>query len=138
MLALLVVAGMKATSRTSCPWDLSEFGATATYFSHWNLLHYSAPGRCFPSGHAATGFAFLGGYFAFRRDRPKLARALLICAVAVGLLLGLGQQMRGAHFMSHTLWTGLICWCVALAVDLHWGKWGRRRPASAPLPSEDA
>ncbi|WP_210763428.1 hypothetical protein [Xanthomonas hydrangeae] len=26
------------------------------------------------------------------------------------------QQLRGAHFLSHDLWTAMICWCTALAV----------------------
>jgi len=38
-------------------------------------------------------------------------------ALAAGLVLGLAQQARGAHFMSHTLWSGWVCWCVAWAVD---------------------
>ena len=27
-----------------------------------------------------------------------------------GLLLGLTQTVRGAHYPSHTLWTAWICW----------------------------
>jgi membrane-associated PAP2 superfamily phosphatase len=129
LLALLVVAALKSTSHSSCPWDLAEFGGVAQYASHWSLLADGGPGRCFPAGHAATGFAFIGGYFAFRRERPALARAWLACSVAVGLLLGWGQQLRGAHFMSHTIWTGLLCWCVALSLDLAWNEWLRRQPA---------
>jgi membrane-associated PAP2 superfamily phosphatase len=130
LLALLAVSLLKSTSHTSCPWDLAEFGGVAQYASHWSLLADGGPGQCFPAGHAASGFAFVGGYFAFRRDWPGLARAWLAGAVGVGLLLGWGQQLRGAHFMSHTLWTGLLCWCVALALDLGWNAWVRRRPAS--------
>ena len=32
--------------------------------------------------------------------------------------MGLAQQMRGAHFMSHTLWTGWLCWTTGWLVDL--------------------
>ena len=42
-------------------------------------------------------------------------------AAGAGLLLGLGQQWRGAHFMSHTLWSAWICWMVGLAM-----AWGAR------------
>ena len=31
-------------------------------------------------------------------------------------LLGLAQQMRGAHFMSHTLWTAWLCWTCGMAL----------------------
>lgn len=30
-----------------------------------------------------------------------------------GLLFGVVQQLRGAHFISHDLWTLVICWFVA-------------------------
>jgi membrane-associated PAP2 superfamily phosphatase len=54
--------------------------------------------------------------------------------VAVGLLLGLGQQLRGAHFMSHTLWSGLLCWLSAWGLDLLWrGATTLRRPQPLPL-----
>ena len=32
--------------------------------------------------------------------------------------MGLAQQMRGAHFMSHTLWTGWLCWTAGWLFDL--------------------
>jgi membrane-associated PAP2 superfamily phosphatase len=38
-------------------------------------------------------------------------------AAATGLVLGVAQQMRGAHFMSHTLWTGWLCWTTGWLTD---------------------
>jgi membrane-associated PAP2 superfamily phosphatase len=35
-----------------------------------------------------------------------------------GLLLGLAQQVRGAHYMSHTFWTAWFCWATAACLDL--------------------
>jgi membrane-associated PAP2 superfamily phosphatase len=32
--------------------------------------------------------------------------------MCIGFILGISQQMRGAHFMSHTLWTAWLCWTV--------------------------
>jgi membrane-associated PAP2 superfamily phosphatase len=119
LLAVVMVSSLKSFSTTSCPWDLADFGRTARYVSHWAWL--SGPdgggGRCFPAGHASAGFAFLGGYFAFRRDAPAVAWAWLGVSLAAGLILGIGQQMRGAHFMSHTLWTACTCWLAALVVE---------------------
>ncbi|QHJ00328.1 phosphatase PAP2 family protein [Xylophilus rhododendri] len=118
-LGLLVVAVMKYTSHTSCPWDLREFGGVLPHVSHWNLGSIDGgPGHCFPAGHAATGFAFIGGYFALRRRMPLLARRWLMAALAVGLALGLCQQWRGAHFTSHTLWTAWLCWTIGGLVDM--------------------
>ena len=114
-----VIALLKIGNHTSCPWDLQQFGGVATPISHWAgwLRTDGGGGHCFPAGHASTGFAFIAGYFALREDQPKLARIWLACSIALGLLLGGAQQLRGAHFMSHTLWTGWICWLLGWATD---------------------
>jgi membrane-associated PAP2 superfamily phosphatase len=35
-------------------------------------------------------------------------------------VLGLAQQWRGAHFMSHTLWSAAVCWMIAWLVHASW------------------
>ena len=116
--AVSAVSLLKSFSHTSCPWDLAEFGRAARHVSHWDWASVDGgSGRCFPAGHASAGFAFVAGYFAFAEDAPGVARAWLAAALLAGLALGVAQQVRGAHFMSHTLWTAWVCWCVALAVD---------------------
>jgi membrane-associated PAP2 superfamily phosphatase len=120
--AALAVSVLKLGSHTSCPWELSDFGGLAHYASHWTLRPDGGTGRCFPAGHAASGFCFVGGYFAFRRTDPRVARRWLAAACAGGFVLGLAQQWRGAHFMSHTLWTAAICWCTALLIDACWRR----------------
>lgn len=128
LLALGVVSVLKNLSSTSCPWDLAEFGGVARYASHWALgVVDGGGGRCFPAGHASAGFAFLGGYFSLRRRQPRAARWCLAGAVAAGLILGAAQQVRGAHFMSHTLWTGWLCWTSAWLYDGVAGVLRRRR-----------
>jgi membrane-associated PAP2 superfamily phosphatase len=118
LLGALAVSTLKFGSHTSCPWDLSEFGGFAHYTSHWSLRPDGGAGQCFPAGHAASGFGFLGGYFVFRATQPRLARTWLAGSLGMGMVLGLAQQWRGAHFMSHTLWSAAVCWCVAWAVDV--------------------
>lgn len=118
LLAALTVSLLKAGSGTSCPWALSEFGGVVRYASHWSPGSDGGVGHCFPAGHASSGFGFIGGYFAFRRSSPRHARLWVAGALLAGLLLGLAQQWRGAHFMSHTLWSAVVCWLVACAVQL--------------------
>jgi membrane-associated PAP2 superfamily phosphatase len=119
LLSLVVMALLKRMSTTSCPWDLAEFGGVGHYVSHWALgLTDGGGGHCFPAGHASAGFAFLSLYFALRHSLPRAARLCLAGALAAGFALGLAQQMRGAHFMSHTLWTAWLCWTAAWAGDL--------------------
>ena len=55
--------------------------------------------------------------FVLRRVSPFAARAWLGCALVAGLLLGLAQQQRGAHYMSHTLWTAWLCWTTGFVAD---------------------
>jgi membrane-associated PAP2 superfamily phosphatase len=122
LLGALAVSLLKAGSDTSCPWELSDFGGLVPYASHWSLRPDGGSGHCFPAGHASAGFSFVGGYFAFRRADPRLARLWLAAAASAGLVFGLAQQWRGAHFMSHTLWSGALCWSVAHAVHAAWPR----------------
>jgi len=119
LLSLAVVSITKNLSATSCPWDLAQFGGVARHVSHWALgVLDGGSGRCFPAGHASAGFAFLGGYFALRHKVPSAARWWLAGALLAGFVLGAAQQVRGAHFMSHTLWTGWLCWVTGWLCDL--------------------
>ena len=118
LVSVTLVLLLKDASRTSCPWDLQEFGGVARYVSHWAPgINDGGPGGCFPAGHASAAFALFGGYFVFRRPAPVVARRWLALVLVAGLVLGIGQQMRGAHYMSHTFWTAWVCWVVALIID---------------------
>ncbi len=119
MLTLVVVSTLKNLNNTSCPWDLAEFGGTANYVSHWRWgVSDGGVGRCFPAGHASAAFCFLPGFFWLREKAPRAAKAWLITTVLAGLTIGLAQQVRGAHYFSHTLWTGWICWFVSGACHM--------------------
>jgi membrane-associated PAP2 superfamily phosphatase len=117
LFAALAVSVLKGFSVTSCPWDLQAFGGIARYASHWSSVADGGAGHCFPAGHASSGFAFVAGYFAFRDHDRALAVRWLAYALAAGLLLGLAQQVRGAHFMSHTLWTAWVCFATCWTID---------------------
>lgn len=114
---VILIPLLKQVSLTSCPWSLHEFGGTAAYVSHWALgMRDGGQGRCFPAGHATAAFCFLPGYFALRERAPRAARGWLLVVVAAGTVLGLVQVVRGAHFVSHSLWTGWFCWALTLVL----------------------
>ncbi len=116
--AIAVSTLVKRISSSSCPWDLAEFGGVARDVSHWSWgVLDGGPGHCFPAGHASAGFGFVAGWFVLRRAAPGLAARWLLAALVFGTVLGLAQQLRGAHYLSHTLWTAWICWTVGLAVE---------------------
>ena len=105
-LGALVVGVLKSISHHSCPWDLVEYGGKAMSYPLFSAVPTdSGPGRCFPGGHASSGFMVMGLFFAFWRERPRLAWSF----VALGV-------MRGAHFFSHNLWAGWWVWFSQVAV----------------------
>jgi membrane-associated PAP2 superfamily phosphatase len=56
-------------------------------------------------------------YFAARAMRnPRLAKIALPGGIVAGLALGLGRIAQGAHFFSHVLWSGVVCWLVIVAL----------------------
>lgn len=125
VLCLMLISTVKYLSLTSCPWDLREFGGVAQWVSHWAWgVPDGGPGRCFPSGHASGAFAFAAGYFALRETAPRYARAWLIIILVLGAAFGWAQLMRGAHHLSHTLWTAAICWTVTV-LTFHGTRSGR-------------
>jgi len=121
-LSLLAVNLVKNTSLTSCPWDLQAFGGPARQVSHWAWgVADGGPGRCFPGGHASSGFAFialclpwLDAPAGVASRRRAIGLRWLASVLGIGLLAGAVQTLRGAHFPSHTLWTLLICAAVSL------------------------
>ena len=118
-LAVLVstslVAWMKSWTHVDCPWDLVGFGGTRSYHDLLVALPPQTPdGRCFPAGHASAGYAWLALFFFFGSTRPRLRWQGLATGLATGLVFGVSQQLRGAHFASHDVWTLTICWIVAL------------------------
>jgi len=127
VLAMLTVTALKRMAATSCPWDLAEFGGAVPYVSHWLWgVFDQGPGHCFPAGHASAALGFVAGWFVLRRSAPRLAPAWLAAALACGAVLGLAQQLRGAHYLSHTLWSAWICWGVGLAVEEAAMRWRSR------------
>lgn len=112
----LVAVGKNLTGR-HCPWDMERYGGTVPYT---RLFEGPSPGpdkgRCFPAGHAAGGYALMGIYFALRDRRMATARAGLAAGAALGTIYGYGQMARGAHFLSHTIWSAAVCWFAALVL----------------------
>jgi membrane-associated PAP2 superfamily phosphatase len=97
-----------------------EYGGYATHLGLFDAAASGqSPGHCFPSGHAAAGFSLLAFYFAgFALGNPRLARSGLWSGLVAGMAFGMVRVAQGAHFISHNLWSGLVCWLVILAIYL--------------------
>lgn len=127
--AVCAVNLLKWHSLTSCPWELTAFGGDAHYVSHWRWGRADGgSGRCFPGGHAASAFAFIGLALPGLAGRQRRGWVWLGVVLFFGGVAGLTQTLRGAHYPSHTLWTLVVCLSAALPV---WAVLTRRSPAQA-------
>lgn len=61
-------------------------------------------------GPYRSGLWYLALYLFCLKVRPKWRWYGLVSGILMGLLFGVTQQARGAHFISHDLWTAAICW----------------------------
>jgi membrane-associated PAP2 superfamily phosphatase len=131
-LCVVIILLIRRSSWTSCPWSLVEFGGgLAQYVPHWTLgRHDGGPGHCFPSGHASSAFSMLAGWYVLRDKSPSAARILLVIIGVAGASLAWMQMMRGAHYLSHSLWTAWICWGTT-ALSFHGSRSWREREGHA-------
>jgi membrane-associated PAP2 superfamily phosphatase len=117
LLSIGVVGLLKTLTNVDCPWDLAAFGGRFPYVE----LFGDRPdalrlGRCFPAAHASSGYALLALYFVFRERHAGLAKLGLALGLSTGLTFGLAQQARGAHFVSHDVWSAFLVWLITLSV----------------------
>jgi membrane-associated PAP2 superfamily phosphatase len=112
------VVALKAATGKHCPYDLELYGGDAPYVGLFEPLPPDvSPGRCWPGGHASTGFSLFPLYFAANwLGRRRTAVWLLGAALALGFGLGLARVAQGAHFVSHIIWSALVCWLITLAL----------------------
>jgi membrane-associated PAP2 superfamily phosphatase len=120
-LTVLLVGAFKRYSNMDCPWDIVGYGGLP-------------PGGCFPAAHAATGYALFSFYFAFRQTHPRFGRLALAVALLLGVSFGIAQQLRGAHFLSHDVWSAYIAWMVGLFSQRAWSSWNTGRAALVQRP----
>jgi membrane-associated PAP2 superfamily phosphatase len=116
-LSIGVVGLLKTLTNVDCPRDLSEFGGAFPYihlFAHRpEALRHA---RCFPAAHASSGYALLALYFALRERSRWASRLGLAAGLVMGLIFGIAQQARGAHFVSHDVWSAWLVWTISLSL----------------------
>jgi len=110
-----LVALLKSFTAMDCPWHLQRYGGSREFIGLLTVrpADYGAV-ACFPSGHASAGYGWIGAYFFALHLVPRWRKPVLWLVLAIGALFGAAQQLRGAHFLSHDLWTLAISWTVAV------------------------
>lgn len=117
VVAIGLVGLLKQLTNVYCPWDLQLFGGRLPYVSVFgDRSRLLRAGHCFPAAHASSGYALMTLYFVFRERSRAWAAVGLIAGIAAGMVFGLAQQSRGAHFLSHDLWSSMLVWLIASSV----------------------
>jgi len=117
-LSTLLVAWIKSWSNVDCPWDLVRYGGARPYIGLFELRPTGlGRGVCFPAGHAGGGYTWLALYFFLLAVNPRLRWLGLGVGLGAGLLFGISQQLRGAHFLSHDIAAVAICWICAVVLQ---------------------
>lgn len=112
----LLISVLKDISHVSCAWDFTRYGGDAEYATVFTQILHASGDNCFPAGHASGGYAWLAFYFLGIHLNSNWRWAGLGFALSVGLVFGVSQQLRGAHFISHDVWTLGICWFFSLFI----------------------
>jgi membrane-associated PAP2 superfamily phosphatase len=118
---------LKHFSAHACPWDLALFGGTAVYQPLFGTAVASqAIHGCSPAAHPLVGYAWLGVGFALAPRARRAAWRAWTIAFALGTCFGFVQILRGAHFLSHVLWSAWTVWAVNVALLTLWAYAPRR------------
>lgn len=142
VVAFAITTGMvhyfKSHTSVYCPVETTLYGGTQEkkeWFENFNLLHEAGKGRCWPGGHASSGFTLLALYFVARRYRWRHARKLLGWVMLLGMVYGTTRVLQGWHFMSHTFWSGILVWLTMLLTALFF--YGRPALQASLEPGND-
>lgn len=115
----VLVSVLKRSIAMECPWHLLRYGGDMPYIGLFELRPGMLPANaCFPAGHASAGYAWIALYFFLLQVAPRWRWWGLGLGVGLGLVFGIGQQLRGAHFLSHDVSTLMLCWSMALGLYL--------------------
>lgn len=126
------VSLLKSITHVDCPWDLVDYGGARMPLGLFARLPAGMrPGACYPAGHASAGYAWVSLYFAALLWQPRWRWHGLAIGLAAGLLFGIGQQLRGAHFLSHDVATLAVCWLLSLGLFHLFAAHGARTIRSA-------
>lgn len=121
------VGALKHFSTHACPWDLALFGGAAVYQPLFSAAVGSqAVHGCSPAAHPLVGYAWLGVGFALAPRGRRAAWRAWTFAFALGTAFGIVQIVRGAHFLSHVLWSAWTVWAVNVALLTLWPYAPRR------------
>jgi membrane-associated PAP2 superfamily phosphatase len=115
----LIVGLLKGLTHIQTPWELAQFGGDMPYIRLFDAVPDGIPiGHAFPGGHSSGGFAFFSLYFLLYYRAHRYRFFGLAVPLLLGTVFAVTQEIRGAHFLSHDLFSLAVCWTSALAWSL--------------------
>jgi len=121
---------IKLQSDSHCPWDLQRYGGTEPYVRLFESLPLGvSAGQCMPAGHASSALWLISLSVFFLPYRVKSAVSTLVIFLMLGLGVGWMQQLRGAHFLTHTLWSMWISLLTLATILFALDRWPERQAA---------
>ncbi len=120
----VVIGVLRYFSSMHCPWDVTDFGGYSPYFDLLSTIPaHLRSGRCFPAAFVASGSWLLAFALLWYPEHKLRCAVVGVAALAIAFAMGWVQQMRGAHFLSHTLGSLWISWAVVLLLHRLSGAW---------------
>ncbi len=116
-----LVSCLKHKMPHACPWDITRYGGISPWVPTFSSHPATQTGHCFPAGHATSGVWLAALCLLWLPQEPRKALLVAVAGLAVGFMLGWAQQIRGAHFLSHTL-TSLWLMCSWLLLVFTFSK----------------
>ncbi|HEX5802576.1 MAG TPA: phosphatase PAP2 family protein [Azospira sp.] len=105
----LLVRSLKDSSNLHCPVAIDLYGGSQPLLRLLDPVPAGwHPGHCFPAGHASAGMWLSALAILWLPRQPRRALAVFAGGLGVGLAMGWVQQMRGMHFLTHTLATAWL------------------------------
>ncbi|CAK15474.1 phosphatase PAP2 family protein [Pseudomonas entomophila] len=137
-----VIHYLKSHTGVYCPVETTLYGGSEAHlewYQQFTWLDKAGPGRCWPGGHASSGFTLLALYFVALRHRWPHARKLLLAILVVGFIYGTTRVLQGWHYMSHTFWAGIFVWLTSWGTALvFYGRPALQASAAAEVSSPRA
>ena len=116
LLATLIVGGLKAVTNVDCPWDLTGFGGHNPYVALFADRPDALRAPVFSRRARVVGVCTDVFLLRVARSFAPTRTLDLAAAIGVGIAFSIGQEARGAHFLSHDLASAAIVWFVQLGL----------------------
>ena len=114
----LIAGNIKTFTNVYCPNRLEIFMGDMPYVKIFDSypadFHQKKKAKCFPAGHAVSGFALMILFFGLRKKSHRLIG--LASGVILGWITGFYQIAKGAHFFGDTLVSMLVCFFLAALI----------------------